>query len=124
LQLGDNNYITYLFEDDDTTADKFLDAAKKSFRAGLKKDPSKGDCLKVLVNAKQQRKVRPEVAFAIMVHAYLTGSTSLFRTCRISTVDLRGRARTSVSWSTRKLSARRCGPASHYRRALAGQAND
>jgi hypothetical protein len=59
LQLGDNNYITYLFEDDDTTADKFLDAAKKSFRAGLKKDPSKGDCLKVLVNAKQQRKVRP-----------------------------------------------------------------
>ena len=62
-QLGDNNFVSYLITEDDEEADKFLEEAKRSFGKGLKKDRSRGDCLKVLINCKQSRKVAPPPAF-------------------------------------------------------------
>ncbi|KAJ1483385.1 hypothetical protein T484DRAFT_1800490 [Baffinella frigidus] len=54
--LGDNNFLSYLFTEEDEDADKFLEEAKKAFGQGLKKDRTRGDCLKILVNCKQNRK--------------------------------------------------------------------
>ena len=58
-QLGDNNFVSYLITEEDEEAEKFLEEAKRSFGKGLKKDRSRGDCLKILVNCKQSRKVSP-----------------------------------------------------------------